>query len=268
MPVGAEFYLGTHQTDWLKKTDAALFVSARRLQRYKRALPAARGKWYLDSGGFTELNLHGRWVLDPLQYVSLVQRYRDEIGNLGWAAPQDWMCEPTVLRKTGLTIAQHQRKTVDNYLRLMMYAPHLPFIPVLQGWSSDDYMRCVEMYDDAGVHMEMQDVVGIGTVCRRQGTKDAEVIIHRLWSMGIPLHVFGLKLTGLRRVAQYIVSGDSMAWSFAARRRGPLPCHTHKTCANCLEWALKWRKYAISVMRKQSAQPQQMLLSQEVLCSA
>ncbi len=34
-------------------------------------------------------------------------RYRDEIGCLLWAAPQDWMCEPWITAKTGLTVAEH-----------------------------------------------------------------------------------------------------------------------------------------------------------------
>ncbi len=34
-------------------------------------------------------------------------RYRDEIGCLLWAAPHDWMCEPWITAKTGLTVAEH-----------------------------------------------------------------------------------------------------------------------------------------------------------------
>jgi len=33
----------------------------------------------------------GAGPLTPEQYVAAVRRYRDEIGNLDWAAPQDWM---------------------------------------------------------------------------------------------------------------------------------------------------------------------------------
>ena len=45
----------------------------------------------------------------------------------------DWMCEPAMLARTGLTVAEHQAGTVANYLELRAAAPELPFIPVLQG---------------------------------------------------------------------------------------------------------------------------------------
>ena len=34
---------------------------------------------------------------DPGLYAARVRRYRDQIGRLAWAAPQDWMCEPAIL---------------------------------------------------------------------------------------------------------------------------------------------------------------------------
>jgi hypothetical protein len=54
-----------------------------------------------------------------------VRRYRDEIGSLDWAAPQDWMCEPFILAKTGLSVREHLRRTVADYLRLTELAPDL-----------------------------------------------------------------------------------------------------------------------------------------------
>ena len=52
-----------------------------------------------------------------------------------WAAPQDWMCEPAIIAKTGLAVVEHQRRTVTNFLELQALAPDLPFIPVLHGWA-------------------------------------------------------------------------------------------------------------------------------------
>src|SRR5205807_2659774 len=109
--------------------------------------------WALDSGGFTELRLHGGWLTTAAAYVAAVRRYRDEIGRLEWAAPMDWMCEPFMLAKTGLTVAEHQERTVANYLELRSLAPDLPFVPVLQGWSRDDYRRCATPYEKAGVDL-------------------------------------------------------------------------------------------------------------------
>jgi hypothetical protein len=92
----ARFWLGTHQPGWLARAGVPLFVSDVRLRVY-RHLPVAAAPWALDSGGFTELQRFGRWTTGPAGYADRVRRYRDAIGGLSWAAPQDWMCEPIVI---------------------------------------------------------------------------------------------------------------------------------------------------------------------------
>src|SRR5690606_35190251 len=133
-----------------------------------------------------------------------VEKYRATIGNLQWAAVMDWMCEPQVLAKTGLTIREHQWRTVENYRELRCLGPYLPFVPVLQGWDVRDYMHHIEMYDKAGVDLRQKSLVGIGSVCRRQGTPVANEIIRRITALGIRLHAFGFKLTGLLQVADLL----------------------------------------------------------------
>jgi hypothetical protein len=245
---GVEFFLGTHQPGWLAWSRVPLFVSDRRLRKYRR-LPRAATRWALDSGGFTELDTHGSWDHgpSPVAYVASVRRYRDEIGQLAWAAPQDWMCEPWITAKTGLSIAEHQRRTVDNYLHLRDLGPDLPFVPVVQGWQLDDYLACVDLYAAAGVDLRTVPVVGLGSVCRRQATCEAANIINALHAVGVGhLHGFGIKILGLRRYGQRLTSADSMAWSIAARYQLPLPGCTHATCANCPTFALAWRDDVIA----------------------
>lgn len=234
------FYLGTHMTGWLTLTDTPLFVSHRRLTQ-RRALPRARGRWALDSGGFTELSMHGRWTTTPGTYVQAVRHYRDEIGGLDWAAPQDWMCEPIMLAKTGLTVADHQARTVASVLELRALAPDLPFVPVVQGWRLDDYLACVDRYAAAGIDLTTEPTVGLGSVCRRQSTTEIADICTALASRGIRLHGFGVKTLGLTAYARHLVSADSLAWSYNARRNPPMTGHPHRSCANCLPWALRWR---------------------------
>ncbi len=231
------FYLGTHMPNWLASTDVPLFVSHRRLVA-RKTFPSPLGRWALDSGGFTELSMFGEWRTTPAEYVSAVKRYRDNMPGLDWVAPQDWMCEPFMLEKTGRAIAEHQSLTVGSFCRLRDALGPL-VVPVLQGWGRDDYLRCWEMYDRAGVTLEDEPTVGLGSVCRRQAMGEAEQIV---WSLQpLRLHGFGMKTTGLRRYAAGLASADSMAWSYTARMRPPLPGHTHKACNNCLEWALLWR---------------------------
>jgi hypothetical protein len=238
-----EFFLGTHQPGWLRTSSVPLFVSDRRLRTYK-TLPKATARWALDSGGFTELSAHGSWDHgpSPREYAARVRRYHDEVGRLAWAAPQDWMCEPWILSKTGMSLHEHQVRTVDNYLLLRSIAPDLPFVPVLQGWRLDDYLACVGLYTGAGIDLSAESVVGLGSVCRRQATGQAVAIIGALRAAGVTrLHGFGFKVLGLRRCGHALTSADSMAWSIEARRTAPLPGCRHKNCQNCRVYAHLWR---------------------------
>jgi hypothetical protein len=246
------FFLGTHQPAWLARVDVPLFISHRRLAKYRR-LPVARVAWALDSGAFTELGTQGRWTLEPAQYVTAVRRYRDEIGHLMWAAPQDWLCEPAVRAATGLGVREHQYRTVANLLELRRLAPELPIIPVLQGWTLADYLRCVELYLVAGIDLEAEPLVGLGSVCRRQATGEIGRIVERLAGLGLRLHGFGIKTLGLRRYGRFLASADSLAWSL--RGRHVKPCRHQKeqrvSEANCFRFAMKWRRQVIGSISRQ-----------------
>jgi len=199
--------------------------------------------WALDSGGFSELDQAGKWSIGHSQYASEVLRFREEIGpdHFDWAAPQDWMCEPWILQKTGLRLSDHQHLTTVNFVQLRELLGEL-VIPVLQGWELDDYLRHLEQYGEWGFDLSNEPVVGVGSVCRRQSTKEAGEIFSRLASEGLRLHGFGVKKTGLTAYQSSLISSDSMAWSFTARRNDPLPeCTGHINCANCPRYAVKWR---------------------------
>lgn len=95
-------------------------------------------------------------------------------------------------------------------------------MPVLQGWSPDDYLRHLEAW---GERIGPGAWVGIGSVCKRQGDPAAIAAILRAVLRERPdigLHGFGVKKTSLLdgRVRGLLASADSMAWSLAARREG------------------------------------------------
>lgn len=225
-----------------------LFVSHRRLKRHK-SFRRATAPWALDSGGFTELSQYGRWTVSAPEYVDAVRLYEAQIGRLIWAAPQDWMCEPSILAMTGCTVQQHQRRTVENFCELRSLAPDIAFAPVLQGWTGNDYERCAVMYADAGVDLSEEYTVGVGSVCRRQHTDEIAAIMRPFAEDGLSLHGFGVKKAGLLKYGKYLRSSDSMAWSYAARRRERLPGCTHKKCQNCALYALRWRKELLDELR-------------------
>lgn len=250
------FYLGTHQVDWLDKAQVPLFVSQRRLHT-RKSLPRAAGPWALDSGGFSELSLFGCWVTKPKAYVCDVRRYIDEIGQMDWAAIQDWMCEPVMLAKTGLTVREHQRRTVASLQMLRDLAPELPWVPVIQGWVLDDYFHHVNMYHAAGVDLWDESLAGVGSVCRRQATPEAAEIFSELHGLGLTLHGFGVKLGGIRATHSSLASADSMAWSLSARQRRATercsPQRTHVHCGNCLTYAKAWYEQICARLPKESA---------------
>ncbi|WP_438028957.1 DUF7221 family queuine tRNA-ribosyltransferase-like protein [Sorangium sp. So ce233] len=252
------FYLGTHKPSWLATAGVPLFISRRTLAPM-RSLPRAAAPWALDSGGFTELQMHGRWTVTPRAYANEVRRFRDGVGRLDWAAPQDWMCEPIVRSGgrvgrvsfvgTKLSVLEHQRRTVDNLIELRSIAPDVHWMPVIQGWTPGDYLDCVGLYARAGVDLTREPIVGVGTVCRRQGTITATLIMSELSSLGLRLHGFGYKIEGLQVAARYLTSADSLAWSENGKHR-LIPGHDkpgdgrrtgHKNCANCMEFAMDWR---------------------------
>lgn len=237
-----KFYLGTCEPSWLSRTDVPLFLSDRRMRRYKK-VHKARGPWALDSGGFTQLSLDGAWTEATVRYADRAMRYQELAGNLDFACPQDWMCEPEIRKRTGKTIEQHQRLTIISYLDLKTLAPSVPWIPVLQGWKVHDYEAHYLMYEDYGIDLTSLSRVGVGTVCRRQSTREGQMIVDEVAGWGVRIHAFGFKKTGLKKCHANLASSDSMAWSFTARRqRIRLQGCTHRICQNCFEYAHKWRR--------------------------
>ena len=123
-------------------------------------------------------------------------------------------------------------------------------MPVLQGYTVEDYLRCWDMYAAAGVDLAQYPVVGVGLVCRRQDTAEIGEVMAALRGRdaGLPIHGFGVKSEGIARYGDLLDTSDWLAWSKYARHDGvPMPgCEGagHKNCANCSRYALAWRATA------------------------
>jgi hypothetical protein len=242
-----EFFLGTHEPSWFGRSPVPLFVSLAREHKFPKRPRIHEPGWALDSGGFTQITERGGWTMPPEQYLSEVYRLADLIGGMRWAAPQDWMCEVLALAATGKTVLEHQQLTIDNFCRLTELDERHLIVPALQGFEPGEHERCVEMYAKAGINLGDYPVVGVGTICRRQGTNEIRNIIASLATTGLPLHGFGVKTTGLTKYGSLLHSADSLAWSYRARKaarhsEGALGegC-SHRACNNCFVWAHQWR---------------------------
>ena len=128
-----------------------------------------------------------------------------------------------MLAITGMTIAEHQRLTIERYDALRACDTGGVYVmPVLQGYAPADYVSHLEQYGDRLAHGAW---VGVGSVCKRNGDVgaiEAVLLAIKQARPDLRLHGFGVKTTALgsRLVRELLHTADSMAWSFAARRQG------------------------------------------------
>jgi hypothetical protein len=178
--------------------------------------------WIMDSGAFTEIATHGHYRTTVEEYAALIRRWRT-CGNMLAAVAQDFMCEPWIVEKTGLSVPEHQRLTIERFDALRAaIGDEAPILPVLQGYTAAEYLRHLEAY---GERLAPAMWVGVGSVCKRNANvREIEGILGAIGRMrpDLRLHGFGLKVTALQSVAvrDALYSADSMAWSYSARRHG------------------------------------------------
>jgi hypothetical protein len=176
--------------------------------------------WILDSGAFTEISTHGRWRTEPEYYAEEINQWA-LVGNLKAAVSQDMMCEPFILKKTGLSVEAHQEITIKRYLRIRECTDAY-VMPVLQGYDPGDYARHIVAY---GEILPPEAWVGVGSVCKRNTSpSQIEDVLFAIKSLrpGLRLHGFGLKLTALKNgtIRDLLETCDSMAWSYHERKNG------------------------------------------------
>lgn len=214
-----EFFIGLHQPSDAKNFGPVM-VSVNRLKTRKSAFQV--GDWMMDSGAFTAINTYGGYPEGVEVYAAHIRRWASN-GNLRCAVAQDYMCEPFMVAKTGLTVAEHQRLTIERYDALLACdTAGIYILPVLQGYTPQDYVTHLAAYGDRLAHGAW---VGVGSVCKRNGDARAiEAVLCAIKAQrpDLLLHGFGLKTTALRSglVRSCLATADSMAWSFAARKQG------------------------------------------------
>lgn len=211
------FFLGLHQPSDCKHFDAA-FVSVNRLRARKG--PFAVGDWIMDSGAFSTIATHGGYPHPVEEYAAQIKRWKGN-GNLLAAVSQDYMCEPVMLKKTGLTIAEHQRLTIERYDALLRCETGCYIMPVLQGYEPEEYVSHIRQY---GKRLKRGAWVGVGSVCKRNSSPclilDVLIAI-KTERPDLDLHGFGLKKTALAHgtIRALLATSDSMSWSFEARKK-------------------------------------------------
>jgi hypothetical protein len=212
------FFVGLHQPSDAKHFDSC-FISVNRLKDRKG--PFAVGEWIMDSGAFSTILKNGGYPDSPEVYAEQIKRWKNN-GSLLAAVTQDYMCEPAMLKRTGLTIAEHQRLTIERYDSLLRCDTGCYIMPVLQGYEPEDYVSHIRQYGDRLAHGAW---VGVGSICKRNSSPclilDVLIAI-KTARPDLRLHGFGLKILALAHgtIRALLYTADSMAWSFAARRNG------------------------------------------------
>jgi queuine/archaeosine tRNA-ribosyltransferase len=169
---------------------------------------------FIDSGGYTLLK-SGKGHPPKEKYQTYLQRWQPDLFAL-----RDYPCEPDLLDDLGETVESHQEKTAHDHAEMLDMIGELngKAVSVLQGWTVDDYLRCIELFDDYGIPMNF---VGVGSVCRRNSEREIRSVLTAIRRQ-LPdahLHAFGVKTSVLRYrgVADLIDSADSLAYSYATR---------------------------------------------------
>ncbi len=215
-----KFYIGLHQPSDAKFFDSA-FLSVNRMR--DRKSPIDCKDWIMDSGAFTEIATHGHYRMGVEPYAAEIRRWALPGSGITCAVAQDYMCEAIILEKTGLTVVEHQRLTIERFDALLECDTRgVPIMPVLQGYTAEEYVSHLRQYGD---RIGPGAYVGVGSVCKRN--TDVDQVTHILISIkrarpDIRIHGFGLKITALSSgvVRDLLFSADSMAWSYAARKQG------------------------------------------------
>ncbi len=213
------FFVGVHHPHNAHRVKRA-FISINVIRDRKSRFPV--GEWMMDSGAFTTIAKHGCYPDAPSVYAAQIKRWSTN-GTLLAAVSQDYMCEPHMLAKTGLTIADHQRLTIERYDALIACDTGGVYVmPVLQGYAPSDYVTHIRAYGD---RLKPGMWVGVGSICKRNANPEAiEEIVLAIHAErpDLKLHLFGIKVTALQSQIVYdsAHTADSMSWSFAARREG------------------------------------------------
>ena len=214
-----KFFVGLHQPSDAQHF-ARCLISIARLRDRKSNFQV--GEWILDSGAFTEVATYGDYREPVEVYAAQINRW-SWCGNLVAAVAQDYVCAPPVLAKTGLTVADHQRLTIERYDALRtLVRPETYVLPTIQGWQPDEYAAHVRAYGD---RLAQGAWVGVGSIAARSEDVTTVQSILRAIKQERPdlrLHAFGLKITALSEpeIVALLESADSITWSLAARKEG------------------------------------------------
>ena len=178
-------------------------------------LPDSVERVIVDSGGFAFFSRWGEYPFSLESYLDLVY-YVQDTHPLFRVATLDYPCEPEIDRSQLMTNEERITKTVSNAVLCVDTDKSLPWLPVIQGYTIQEYLSCIEQYREAGLE---SDYWAIGSICSRKGSPyEIRNIVTKIKELHPKnkLHAFGLSLPYLAdlQVFQSLYSSDSAAWNW------------------------------------------------------
>lgn len=235
--------------------------------------------WW-DCGAAPQTFLEGRlaetgdYPTTDEAYLDHIEQYLDADGVARTRYTlRDYPVEPKVLARHGRTIEEHQTMTIERHRSLLdLHGDRgLDAEPVatLQGWYTEDYLRHLDQFADAGI-LDRVDYISIGSVCARKNDKQVANIILRVREAlpsRLKLHAFGVKKDVLRfvEVLEAVDSADSNAYDTAESRglsgRTPDEPYTYRdTMRAYLNWRADLAESAGSERLSAASIPEQQTL--------
>lgn len=222
---------------WIEDNDVPLLTNAigRWSTNTNRFLPMWEydTEHVIDAGGYnvqaTFVDQGGNLEVDPTDVASQLtddapfyhftlaeyhEWLQDHTDEFEWATAMDYACEERFDKLW--SVQKRIDNTVENTIRHYELSPSYDVLPVLQGRSADDYIECLERYEDAGIPT---DYIGLGTVCRL--SEETEIVkledeLRERTNLN-RVHGFGVKVSAYKMGANF-ETADSQAWVYEAAR--------------------------------------------------
>lgn len=183
----------------------------------RTVLPDTVERIILDSGCFSFFSRYAEYPFELQTFLDLAYHVREQ-SPLYRVVTLDYPCEPEINRKQHSTNEERIARTVERAIECIDADSSLSWLPVIQGYSIQEYLACIDLYREQGVESEFW---AIGSICSRKGQpyKVREIICRIKEALGdVRLHAFGLSLLYLQdpQIFGALFSSDSAAWNWGA----------------------------------------------------
>jgi len=182
-------------------------------------IPNSTERLFLDSGGYSFFIKWGKYPFSVEEYVSFANQIQDEY-PLTEVAIMDYACEPDINRTNLKTNKERIDSTIQNALSCIDYEPNLPWVPIVQGYTLQEYRYCLDQYKEVGLYDDDFHLWAIGSLCARKKVGGIrKIVVDLSREINYPIHTFGMTITALKdpQIFFNIHSSDSGAWSFNAK---------------------------------------------------